>query len=178
MPAWVRWVPTVLNVPDPTANGILSAASWNGSTGDRIAYADRNREEAIRADWSNGKVAMTGRSYAGTMPFAVATTGVAGLETIVPVAGISDWYSFLNQQGAQRYWPAEMLMSFLAYFCASRYNDPALTEEQRQAILDFHQYFSYEQMKTGFDYSDFWKEGNYTLKADGIRCQRTYSFTV
>ena len=25
-------------------------------------------------------------------------------------------------------------------------------------------------MKTGFDYSDFWKEGNYTLKADGIRC--------
>ena len=70
--------------------------------GDRIAYADRNREEAIRADWSNGKVAMTGRSYAGTMPFAVATTGVAGLETIVPVAGISDWYSFLNQQGAQR----------------------------------------------------------------------------
>lgn len=138
--------------------------------GDRIAYADRNREEAIRADWSNGKVAMTGRSYAGTMPFAVATTGVAGLETIVPVAGISDWYSFLNQQGAQRYWPAEMLMSFLAYFCSSRYNDPALTEEQRQAILDFHQYFSYEQMKTGFDYSDFWKEGNYTLKADGIRC--------
>ena len=60
------------------------------------------------ADWSNGKVAMTGRSYAGTMPFAVATTGVEGLETIVPIAGIADWYSQQNMQGAQRYWPKEM----------------------------------------------------------------------
>ena len=51
----------------------------------------------------NGNVAMTGRSYAGTMPFAVATTGVEGLKTIIPVAGISDWYSQQNQQGAQRY---------------------------------------------------------------------------
>lgn len=138
--------------------------------GDRVAYTDRTRKTGIRADWSNGKVAMTGRSYAGTMPFAVATTGVAGLETIVPVAGISDWYSFLNQQGAQRYWPAEMLMSFLAYFCSSRYNDPNLTAEEKQAILDFHQQFAYDQLKTGFDYSDFWKEGNYTLNASHIQC--------
>jgi X-Pro dipeptidyl-peptidase len=82
--------------------------------GDRIAYTDCSRSAVTKADWSNGKVAMTGRSYAGTMPFAVAVTGVPGLETIIPVAGISDWYSFLNQQGAQRYWPKEMLMSFLS----------------------------------------------------------------
>lgn len=84
--------------------------------GDRIAYADREGTIATKADWSNGNVAMTGRSYAGTMPFAVATTGVEGLKTIIPVAGISDWYSQQNQQGAQRYWPKEMLNSFLAYF--------------------------------------------------------------
>ncbi len=137
--------------------------------GDRIAYTDRNRTAVTKADWSNGKVAMTGRSYAGTMPFAVAVTGVPGLETIIPVAGISDWYSFLNQQGAQRYWPKEMLMSFLSYYCTSRYNDD-LSEEQREQLDRFHHQLSLEQMKTGFDYSDFWNEGNYTLEADGIKC--------
>ena len=138
--------------------------------GDRIAYTDRSRTTGIKADWSNGKVAMTGRSYAGTMPFAVAVTGVPGLETIVPVAGISDWYSFLNQQGAQRYWPKEMLMSFLSYFCTSRYGDPELPDADRKALDDFHRQLGLEQLKSGFDYSGFWKEGNYTLQADSIKC--------
>ena len=138
--------------------------------GDRTAYTDRSRTTGIRADWSNGKVAMTGRSYAGTMPFAVAVTGVPGLETIIPVAGISDWYSFLNQQGAQRYWPKEMLMSFLSYFCTSRYGDPELSDEDRKSLDDFHRAFGLAQLESGFDYSDFWKEGNYTLQADGIKC--------
>ena len=46
--------------------------------GDRVAYADREGKIETKADWANGNVAMTGRSYAGTMPFAVATTGVEG----------------------------------------------------------------------------------------------------
>lgn len=87
--------------------------------GDRVAYADREGKIETKADWANGNVAMTGRSYAGTMPFAVATTGVEGLKTIVPVAGIADWYTQQNMQGAQRYWPKEMLNSFLAYFCSA-----------------------------------------------------------
>ena len=36
--------------------------------GDRTAYADREGTVATKADWSNGNVAMTGRSYAGTCP--------------------------------------------------------------------------------------------------------------
>lgn len=139
--------------------------------GDRVAYADRTGTIETKADWSNGKVAMTGRSYAGTMPFAVATTGVEGLETIVPVAGISDWYSQQNQQGAQRYWPKEMLNSFLAYFCSSRYNDETLSEEQLNDIAAFHHELSLQQLKCGFDYDqDFWGMGNYTLNKDKIKC--------
>ena len=139
--------------------------------GDRIAYADREGTIATKADWSNGNVAMTGRSYAGTMPFAVATTGVEGLKTIIPVAGISDWYSQQNQQGAQRYWPKEMLNSFLAYFCSSRYNDTTLTEKQLDDIAAFHHELSLRQLKCGFDYDkDFWGSGNYRLNADKIKC--------
>ena len=139
--------------------------------GDRTAYADREGTIATKADWSNGNVAMTGRSYAGTMPFAVATTGVEGLKTIIPVAGISDWYSQQNQQGAQRYWPKEMLNSFLAYFCSSRYNDTTLTEKQLDDIAAFHHELSLQQLKCGFDYDkDFWGSGNYRLNADKIKC--------
>lgn len=139
--------------------------------GDRIAYADREGTIETKADWSNGNVAMTGRSYAGTMPFAVATTGVEGLKTIVPVAGISDWYSQQNMQGAQRYWPKEMLNSFLAYYCSSRYNDETLSEKQLDDIAAFHHEMSLQQLKCGFDYDqDFWGSGNYRLNADKIKC--------
>lgn len=139
--------------------------------GDRVAYADREGTITTSADWSNGNVAMTGRSYAGTMPFAVATTGVEGLKTIIPVAGISDWYSQQNMQGAQRYWPKEMLNSFLAYYCSSRYNDKSLSEKQLDDIAAFHHELSLQQLKCGFDYDpEFWGSGNYRLHADRIQC--------
>lgn len=139
--------------------------------GDRVAYADREGKIETKADWANGNVAMTGRSYAGTMPFAVATTGVEGLKTIVPVAGIADWYTQQNMQGAQRYWPKEMLNSFLAYFCSSRYNDETLSEKQLDDIAAFHHELSLQQLKCGFDYDpDFWGSGNYRLHADQIKC--------
>ena len=139
--------------------------------GDRVAYADREGTITTKADWANGNVAMTGRSYAGTMPFAVATTGVEGLKTIVPVAGIADWYSQQNMQGAQRYWPKEMLNSFLAYYCSSRYNDRTLSEKQLDDIAAFHHELSLQQLKCGFDYDEkFWGSGNYRLNADKIKC--------
>ena len=139
--------------------------------GDRVAYADREGKIETKADWANGNVAMTGRSYAGTMPFAVATTGVEGLKTIGPVAGIADWYTQQNMQGAQRYWPKEMLNSFLAYFCSSRYNDETLSEKQLDDIAAFHHELSLQQLKCGFDYDpDFWGAGNYRLHADQIKC--------
>ena len=139
--------------------------------GDRVAYADREGKIETKADWVNGNVAMTGRSYAGTMPFAVATTGVEGLKTIVPVAGIADWYTQQNMQGAQRYWPKEMLNSFLAYFCSSRYNDETLSEKQLDDIAAFHHELSLQQLKCGFDYDpEFWGAGNYRLHADQIKC--------
>lgn len=43
--------------------------------GDRVAYTDKTSNITIAADWSSGKVGMTGRSYAGTTQFGLATTG-------------------------------------------------------------------------------------------------------
>jgi X-Pro dipeptidyl-peptidase len=40
----------------------------------------RNRSgQRVRAGWSTGKVGMIGTSYNGTLPNAVATTGVEGM---------------------------------------------------------------------------------------------------
>ena len=45
---------------------------------------------------------MTGVSYNGTLPNQVATTGVEGLRTIVPVSAISSWYDYYRANGLVR----------------------------------------------------------------------------
>jgi X-Pro dipeptidyl-peptidase len=44
-------------------------------------------------------VGMTGVSYNGTLPNQVATTGVEGLRTIIPVSAISSWYDYYRANG-------------------------------------------------------------------------------
>ncbi|WP_202107326.1 CocE/NonD family hydrolase [Agromyces seonyuensis] len=51
------------------------------------------------ADWHNGKSAMIGKSYDGTLANGVAATGVEGLETIVPISAISEWYRYSRTGG-------------------------------------------------------------------------------
>ena len=58
--------------------------------------------EPVRADWTTGAVGMIGVSYNGTLPNQVATTGVEGLETIVPISAISSWYDYYRANGLVR----------------------------------------------------------------------------
>src|SRR5947199_7257930 len=55
--------------------------------------------QPARADWSTGRVGMLGVSYNGTLANAVASTGVKGLETIVPISSISSWYDYYRADG-------------------------------------------------------------------------------
>ncbi len=54
------------------------------------------------ADWHNGKAAMIGKSYDGTLANGVAATGVDGLTTIVPVSAISRWYDYSRTNGVRQ----------------------------------------------------------------------------
>jgi predicted acyl esterase len=58
--------------------------------------------ETPRPTWTTGKVGMLGTSYNGTVPIAAATTGVKGLEAIVPISAISDWYDYYRANGMVR----------------------------------------------------------------------------
>jgi X-Pro dipeptidyl-peptidase len=53
----------------------------------------------VTAGWHNGKAAMIGKSYDGTLANGVAATGVDGLTTIVPISAISQWYGYSRTGG-------------------------------------------------------------------------------
>ena len=66
------------------------------------AYSARTGGTTVAATWSTGHVGMIGTSYNGTIPEAAATTGVEGLDAIVPISAISDWYDYYRANGMVR----------------------------------------------------------------------------
>ncbi|MCL2426900.1 MAG: hypothetical protein FWD05_11265 [Oscillospiraceae bacterium] len=100
-------------------------------TGNARAFTNKTDNIEVFADWSNGRIGMTGRSYAGTTQFGLATTGVEGLKTIVPVAGIASWYDYTNSQGTFVTWEYTV---GLAWHCNSRLG--AWTTQARAASTD------------------------------------------
>ncbi len=65
-------------------------------------YKSRKGKEEVKAYWTTGKVGMTGTSYNGTIPLAAATTGVEGLEAIIPVAPNTSYYHYYRSNGLVR----------------------------------------------------------------------------
>jgi X-Pro dipeptidyl-peptidase len=63
------------------------------------AKAFRPDGGTVKATWTTGTVGMIGKSYDGTLPNAVAATGVKGLVTIVPISAISSWYDYSRMNG-------------------------------------------------------------------------------
>jgi X-Pro dipeptidyl-peptidase len=59
-------------------------------------------KEEVKAYWTTGKVGMIGTSYNGTIPFAAATTGVEGLEAIIPIAPNTSYYHYYRSNGLVR----------------------------------------------------------------------------
>ncbi|KRM72831.1 Xaa-Pro dipeptidyl-peptidase [Lacticaseibacillus brantae] len=81
---------------DETASAV-AVIEW--LTGARQAFTNRTDGITIDAWWSNGNVAMTGKSYLGTLAIAAATSGVKGLKTIISEAAISSWYDYYRENG-------------------------------------------------------------------------------
>lgn len=70
----------------------------------RVAgYTTPDGDEEVIAFWSTGKVGMTGTSYNGTIPVAAATTGVDGLEAIIPIAPNTSYYHYYRSNGLVRH---------------------------------------------------------------------------
>lgn len=135
------------------------------------AYTDKTGNIEVKARWSNGNIAMTGRSYAGTVPFAVATTGVSGLKTIVPLAGIASWYDYYRANGtpsAALYYPGDDC-DLLAAYCMSRMLDEDDYAKVKEVFEASQEEMKAAEAKLSGDYNVFWDERNYTNNADKIK---------
>ncbi len=80
--------------------GATAVVDW--LNGRAKGYTTRTGDVEVAADWTTGKVGMIGTSYNGTLPIAAASTGVEGLEAIVPISAISDWYDYYRANGMVR----------------------------------------------------------------------------
>ncbi|WP_169976879.1 Xaa-Pro dipeptidyl-peptidase [Tautonia rosea] len=65
-------------------------------------FTSPDGDEEVVADWCTGKVGMTGTSYNGTLALAAATTGVEGLEAIIPIAPNTSYYHYYRSHGLVR----------------------------------------------------------------------------
>ncbi len=123
--------------------------------------------EEVSAYWSTGAVGMIGTSYNGTLPLAAATTGVEGLEAIIPVAPNTSYYHYYRSHGLVRSpggYPGEdidVLYDFINSGPPERrdYCNRTVRGELMQARLD----------RASGDYNDFWAGRDYLNQIDGVR---------
>lgn len=119
-------------------------------------YTSPDGGELVQADWTTGQVGMTGTSYNGTLPIAAASTGVKGLEAIIPVAAISEWYQYYRNNGAVRApggFQGEDLDVLFDYI-NTRQNRDYCTETVRKLLMT-------EQDRVTGDYNPLWDERSY-----------------
>ena len=146
---------------DVETDAFKCVVEWLAKDSTRTAYTDKENNIQIKADWSNGNVAMTGRSYGGTTDFAVASTGVANLKTIVPVAGIASWYDYTNSQGiSTRTNPA--YSDNLGFYCAGRYIDENDWDSMKDVYQKYLNRIYNDQMTLNGDYGTHWATRDYT----------------
>ncbi|WP_412989771.1 Xaa-Pro dipeptidyl-peptidase [Pediococcus siamensis] len=143
--------------------------------GNRTAFTNKTDNIAIKAWWSNGKIAMTGRSYLGTLATAAATTGVAGLKTVVSEAAISSWYDYYRDGGlvaAPDTFQGED-MDVLATEVFSRMQNPGDYLKIKDFFNQVLAVMTKDQDRETGNYSRYWDERNYLnnvskIKADMI----------
>ncbi|MEM9258705.1 MAG: Xaa-Pro dipeptidyl-peptidase [Bacteroidota bacterium] len=123
--------------------------------------------EPVTAPWTTGKVGMTGTSYNGTLPVAAATTGVEGLEAIIPIAPNTSYYHYYRSNGLVRS-PGGYLgedIDVLYDFIHS--GDEAKRPYNNKTVRD-------TDMKNGMDritgdYNDFWAGRDYLNHMAGMK---------
>ena len=97
---------TGLSQGSPTVGGenesLAPKAIIDWLNGRANGYTSADGNEKVNAYWTTGKVGMTGTSYNGTIPLAAATTGVKGLEVIIPVAPNTSYYHYYRSNGLVR----------------------------------------------------------------------------
>lgn len=162
---------TGLSQGSPTVGGknesLAPKAVIDWLNGRAKGYTEPYGDEEVKAYWATGKVGMTGTSYNGTLPLAAATTGVEGLEAIIPIAPNTSYYHYYRANGLVRS-PGGYLgedIDVLYDFIHSGAEDKR--SHNNRVVRD-------TEMKKGIDrvtgdYNDFWAGRDYLNQMDGMK---------
>ena len=155
--------PTVGGAPEELAP--KAVIDW--LNGRAKGYTTRDGNEEVKADWSTGKVGMTGTSYNGTIPLAAATTGVAGLEAIIPIAPNTSYYHYYRSNGLIRH-PGGYLGEDVDQLYDFVYSGaPEKRAYCNKTIRDGKFMAGFDRLHG--DYNDFWAERDLLTKIKGVK---------
>jgi X-Pro dipeptidyl-peptidase len=116
-------------------------------------------DELVKADWCSGKVGMTGTSYNGTLALAAATTGVEGLEVIIPVAPNTSYYHYYRSHGLVRH-PGGYMGEDIDVLYDFVNSGPTDKRDHCNCEVRDKTLIAKLDRKTG-NYNDFWKGRDY-----------------
>jgi X-Pro dipeptidyl-peptidase len=150
--------PTTGGLPDTLS--ATTAIGW--LTGRARAFDAPTGGNPVRAGWSTGAVGMIGLSYDGTLAEAAATTGIAGLRTIVPEAAISSWYDYARDQGIA--YPAALGDRYPEYQA-----DRVVSDAARPKCAATLTALGDSAADGTADYTPFWAARNYRVHDNRIR---------
>jgi X-Pro dipeptidyl-peptidase len=156
--------PTVGGAPERLAP--KAVIDW--LNGRAKGYSTPEGQLEVRAPWCTGKVGMTGTSYNGTIPVAAATTGVKGLEAIIPVAPNTSYYHYYRSNGLVRHpggWLGEDIDSLYDFINSG---NPAGRENSNRLYRD-GEFAAGRDRRTG-DYNSFWADRDLLKFVGNIKC--------
>lgn len=131
-------------------------------------YDARRGGNEVVCDWCTGKVGMIGTSFNGTLPIAAATTGVEGLETIVPVAPNTSYYHYYRSNGLVRHPGGYMGEDIDVLYDFVNSGDPERRGWCNQTVRDGE--MAKNQDRVTGDYNDWWAGRDYLNDLGGVRC--------
>ena len=130
-------------------------------------YTSLDGDEEVTADWCTGKVGMTGTSYNGTLPLACATTGVDGLEAIIPIAPNTSYYHYYRSHGLVRHPGGYMGEDIDVLYDFIHSGDPDNREHCDCEVRDKEMADNMDRI-TG-DYNEFWAGRDYLNQLDKLK---------
>ncbi|WP_181772520.1 CocE/NonD family hydrolase [Amycolatopsis pittospori] len=109
--------------------------------------------EPIRAGWAGGSVGAIGKSQDGATAIGMAASGIDGLKTIVPIAGVSSYYEVHNSHGAYFGWAG----------------GPDLYNERAMKLCRPFEEDKARQAGTDGNFNEYWRGLDYVAKTGKVR---------
>lgn len=156
--------PTVGGAPERLAP--KAVVDWLNGRAKGFTTVDGSVE--MKASWCTGKVGMTGTSYNGTIPLAAATTGVRGLECIIPVSPNTSYYHYYRSNGLVRSPGGYLGEDVDSLYDFINSGNPAGRENSNRLYRDG--LFAQNQDRRTGDYSKFWADRDLLKFVGNIKC--------